>query len=150
VAGGPEPLRHRVLRRERLDGQESGDRIINEHDEAEEQEELYLVQWGRVRFELDGNTVDAPAGTFVYAEPGVKRTAFAEAPGTTIVVVGGTPGQVYEVSGWEVWMPFHVLYQEGKTRRPRTAPGRPSRAEGMRCRCTTSPAARRLPAARRT
>ena len=93
---------------------EAGDRIINEHDEADEQEELYLVQRGRARFELDGEQVDAPAGTFVFAEPGVKRTAFAEQPGTTIVVVGGTPGQAYEVSGWETWMPFHGLYEEKK------------------------------------
>jgi hypothetical protein len=93
---------------------DAGDRIINEHDEADEQEELYLVQSGRARFELDGEKVDAPAGTFVFAEPGVKRTAFAEEPGTTIVVVGGTPGQAYEVSGWETWMPFHALYQEEK------------------------------------
>jgi hypothetical protein len=93
---------------------DAGDRIINEHDEADEQEELYLVQSGRARFELDGEKVDAPAGTFVFAEPGVKRTAFAEEPGTTIVVVGGTPGQAYEVSGWETWMPFHALYQDEK------------------------------------
>jgi mannose-6-phosphate isomerase-like protein (cupin superfamily) len=90
----------------------AGDRIINEHDEADEQEELYLVQRGRARFEIDGENVDAPAGTFVFAEPGVKRTAFAEEAGTTVVVVGGTPGQAYEVSGWETWMPFHTLYQE--------------------------------------
>src|SRR5262249_54828270 len=94
---------------------ESGDRIINEHVEEEgEQEELYLVQNGRARFELDGETVDAPAGTFVFAPTGVKRTAFAEEAGTTIVVIGGTPGQAYEVSGWETWMPFHALYQEEK------------------------------------
>jgi mannose-6-phosphate isomerase-like protein (cupin superfamily) len=93
---------------------DAGDRIINEHDETDEQEELYLVQQGRARFELNGESVDAPAGTFVFAEPGVKRTAFAEEPGTTVVVVGGTPGQAYEVSGWETWMPFHGLYEEGK------------------------------------
>ena len=93
---------------------EAGDRVINEHDEADEQEELYLVQRGRARFELDGESVDAPAGTFVYAEPGVKRTAFAEEAGTTVVVMGGTPGQAYEVSGWEVWVPFHGLYEDGK------------------------------------
>ena len=65
---------------------EAGDRIINEHDEAEEDanEELYLVQRGRATFELDGERVDAPAGTLVFARPGVKRTAFAEEPGTTI------------------------------------------------------------------
>ena len=69
----------------------AGDRIINEHDEAEDedqQEELYLVQRGRATFELDGERVDAPAGTFVLARPGVKRTAFAEEPETTIVAIG--------------------------------------------------------------
>ena len=36
-------------------GREAGDRIINEHDEADDdQEELYVVQRGRAVFELDG------------------------------------------------------------------------------------------------
>jgi tetratricopeptide (TPR) repeat protein len=58
--------------------------------------------------------VDAPAGTFVFARPGVKRTAFAEEPGTTIVALGGTPGKAYEAFGWEIWAPLNHLYQEGK------------------------------------
>ena len=44
-------------------GREAGDRIINEHDEADteaeaegQQEELYFVQEGRARFELDGES----------------------------------------------------------------------------------------------
>ena len=97
--------------------QNTGDRIINEHDEAEDedqQEELYLVQRGRATFELDGERVDAPAGTFVLARPGVKRTAFAEEPGTTIIAIGGTPGQAYEASGWEIWGPLNRLYQAGE------------------------------------
>ena len=96
---------------------ETGDRIINEHDEADgddQQEELYFVQRGRAKFELDGEQVDAPEGTFVFARPGVKRTAFAEEPGTTVVALGGTPGKPYEVFGWEIWSPLHHLYQEGK------------------------------------
>jgi tetratricopeptide (TPR) repeat protein len=94
---------------------EQGDRIINEHDEADDkQEELYLVQRGRATFELDGERVDAPAGTFVFARPGVKRTAFAEEAGTTILSVGGTPGEAYEPSGWEVWAPFQPLYTAGE------------------------------------
>ena len=98
-------------------GHEAGGRIINEHDEAEDedqQEELYLVQRGRATFELDGERVDAPAGTFVLARPGVKRTAFAEEPGTTIIAIGGTPGQAYEASGWEIWGPLNRLYQAGE------------------------------------
>ena len=73
-----------------------GDRLINEHDESQEhdlQEELYLVQRGRATFELDGERVDAPAGTLVFVRPEVKRTAFAEEPETTLVAVGGTPGE---------------------------------------------------------
>src|SRR5690348_11895648 len=82
-------------------GRAVGDRIINEHDEAGEDEELYVVQTGRARFELDGQDVEARAGTLVYVGPGVKRTAFAEEPETTILVIGGTPGQAYEPDGWE-------------------------------------------------
>ena len=81
-----------------------GDRLINEHDESQEhdlQEELYLVQRGRATFELDGERVDAPAGTLVFARPAVKRTAFAEEPGTTIVAIGATPGKAYEYRGGE-------------------------------------------------
>jgi quercetin dioxygenase-like cupin family protein len=95
-------------------GKSAGDRLINEHDEAEEHEELYLVQQGRAAFELDGERVDAPAGTMVFARPGVKRTAFAEEPGTTIVAIGGTPGEVYQPSGFEVWLPITPLYEAGK------------------------------------
>jgi mannose-6-phosphate isomerase-like protein (cupin superfamily) len=73
-------------------GREAGDRIINEHDEEGEDEELYFVHSGRARFELDGEHVDAPAGTFVFARPGVKRTAFAQEAGTTILAAGATPG----------------------------------------------------------
>ena len=94
----------------------AGDRIINEHDESEPEsnEELYLVLQGRAVFELDGDRVDAPAGTFVFAPPGVKRTAFAEEPGTTIVALGGTPGKAYELTGWELWAPLRPLYESGE------------------------------------
>jgi tetratricopeptide (TPR) repeat protein len=94
---------------------DAGDRIINEHDEGEEngEEELYVVLTGRATFELDGKKVDAPEGTLVFAEPGVKRTAFAEEAGTTILAFGGQSGRAYEAFGWEVWMPLNALYQAG-------------------------------------
>jgi tetratricopeptide (TPR) repeat protein len=97
-------------------GQDAGDRIINEHDESRDgsNEEIYLVQRGRATLELDGERVDAPAGTLVFARPGVKRTAFAEEPGTTIVAIGGTPGRAYEPYGLEIWAPLHHLYQAGE------------------------------------
>jgi tetratricopeptide (TPR) repeat protein len=98
-------------------GHEAGDRIINEHDEDEEgdeQEELYLVQRGRASFELDGERIEAPADTLIFVRPGVKRTAFAEEPGTTIIALGGTPGKAYEPTGFEVWAPLALLYEAGE------------------------------------
>jgi mannose-6-phosphate isomerase-like protein (cupin superfamily) len=98
-------------------GHEAGDRIINEHDEADEaerEEELYFVHSGRARFELDGDRADAPAGTFVFVPPGVMRTAFAEEPSTTIVAIGGIPGRAYVPGGWEVWGPLRELYESGQ------------------------------------
>src|SRR5947209_12186238 len=79
---------------------DAGDRIINEHEESEpdSNEELYVVLRGRAVFELDGERVVAPAGTFVFARPGVKRTAFAEEPATTIVALGGTPSPAARAS----------------------------------------------------
>jgi len=97
-------------------GREVGDRIINEHDEADDdgEEELYLVQRGRTRFELDAEPVQAPAGTLVFVRPGVKRTAFAEEPDTTIIAIGGTPGRAYEPTGFELWAPIVPLYNAGE------------------------------------
>ena len=96
-------------------GRDVGDRIINEHDESEPDahEELYLVMRGRAVFELDGDRVSAPMGSFVFVPPGVKRTAFAEEPETTLIALGGTPGKAYEADGWELWAPLNPLYEAG-------------------------------------
>ncbi|HLY50586.1 MAG TPA: hypothetical protein VKR21_15445 [Solirubrobacteraceae bacterium] len=94
-------------------GRQAGDEIINEHDESGDmdgQEELYFVQRGRASFELDGERVDAPADTFVFVAPGVKRRAVAEEPGTTILALGGTPGKAYVPTGYELWAPLAPLY----------------------------------------
>ena len=48
------------------------------------------------------------------ARPGVKRTAFAEEPETTIIALGATPGKAYEPVGWELWAPLNALYQKGE------------------------------------
>ena len=95
---------------------EAGDRLINEHDENQPggPEELYVVVNGHARFELDSESVDAPTGTLVFAKPGVKRTAFAEEAGTTLVAIGATAGEAYEPFGWELWAPLHADFQAGK------------------------------------
>jgi len=92
-------------------GPAAGDRVITEHDEP--QEELYLVHQGHAVFEIDGERMDAPAGTFVFVRPGVKRTAFAEEPQTTIIATGGSPGHAFEPDGWEIWITLRPLYDAG-------------------------------------
>jgi quercetin dioxygenase-like cupin family protein len=82
---------------------EDGGQIIGEHEEASGQahEELYVVVSGRATFTLDGEEVDAPAGTLVHvADPAVKRGATGE-EGTTILVVGAKPGEAFTPSTWE-------------------------------------------------
>jgi mannose-6-phosphate isomerase-like protein (cupin superfamily) len=109
----------------------AGERILNEHDEAGDAEELYLVHRGRATFELDGERVDAPAGTFVFVRPGVMRTAFAEEPGTTILAIGGTPGEAYEPAGWSCGCQSRPCSTRGGTPKLPIAPGssrRPDRS----------------------
>lgn len=91
-----------------------GDRLVPEHREDEGCEELYVVLRGRARFEIDGETVDAPQGTLVLVRPEGDRTAFAEEAGTTVLAVGGTLGRPYEVGGWEVWAEFQPAYEAGE------------------------------------
>jgi hypothetical protein len=79
--------------------------LINEHDESGSgQEELYIVLDGTATFEVDGETVDAPAGTFVFAPPESRRKATGKG---TVLAVGATPGEAYQAIDWgEAW-PFH-------------------------------------------
>jgi len=87
-----------------------GDRLMPEHEEDEGSEELYIVLRGHARFEIDGNTVDAPQGTLVFVQPLVDRTAYAEEPQTVVLAVGSTVGKPYEAGGWEVWADFDPAY----------------------------------------
>ncbi len=74
---------------------EAGQDVVEEHSEERlGHEELYVVVAGRATFVLDGDEVDVPAGS------AVKRYARAEEPGTTVLALGGKPGQ-HEVSAWE-------------------------------------------------
>jgi hypothetical protein len=79
--------------------------LVNDHDEASTgQEELYVVLDGHATFEIDGETIDAPPGTFVYVGPEVRRKATGEG---TVLAVGATPGEAYQAVDWgEAWS-FH-------------------------------------------
>jgi mannose-6-phosphate isomerase-like protein (cupin superfamily) len=94
----------------------AGDLIVDEHDEGDPtaDEELFLVLRGHAVFELEGDQVDAPAGTLVFAPPGTTRRAIAEDAGTMIMLIEGTPGRAYEPRGWELWAPLAPLYGSGE------------------------------------
>ena len=85
----------------------AGDRVIEEHDEIGgsgpgRHQELYIVLAGRATFTVDGDEVDAPAGTFVFiGEPDVRRGAVAAEGATTVIAIGGRPGEPFSVSPWE-------------------------------------------------
>jgi len=76
--------------------------LINDHDESGSgQEELYVVLDGNATFEVDGQTIDAPAGTFLAVPPGVRRKATGEG---TILAIGAKPGEAYQAIDWgEAW-----------------------------------------------
>jgi hypothetical protein len=79
--------------------------LIGEHDETgSRQEELYIVLDGSATFEIDGETVDAPAGTFLAIPPESRRRATGDG---TVLVIGAQPGEAYQALDWgEAW-PFH-------------------------------------------
>jgi mannose-6-phosphate isomerase-like protein (cupin superfamily) len=82
---------------------EDGGALIGEHTEVDtNHEELYVVSTGHATFTLDGEALEAPAGTFVYVrDPAVTRSAVARDRGTTVLAFGGTPGEAFSVSEWE-------------------------------------------------
>jgi hypothetical protein len=82
---------------------EAGDDVVEPHtEEGTGHEELYFVARGSATFTLDGETVPAPAGTYVFLpDPSVRRHAVADEPGTTVLSFGGWRDRPFEVSGWE-------------------------------------------------
>jgi tetratricopeptide (TPR) repeat protein len=96
-------------------GAEAGDLVVEEHDEAGlGHEELYLVVTGRAAFEIAGERVDVPAGSMVFLpEPGDRRVAHAEEAGTTVLAVGGPPGEPYTPSAWEWYFLANEAYRRG-------------------------------------
>jgi hypothetical protein len=79
--------------------------LISEHDESGSgQEELYIVLEGNATFEVDGEMVDAPAGTFVFVRSESRRKATGDG---TVLALGATPGEAYQALDWgEAWA-FH-------------------------------------------
>ena len=84
----------------------TGDEVVEDHTESQlGHEEIYAVMSGHATFTVDGDEVDAPAGTLVYLDdPAQRRSAVATEPNTTVLAIGGRPG-LHEVSAWEYFFP---------------------------------------------
>jgi tetratricopeptide (TPR) repeat protein len=85
---------------------DDGEHVVEEHDErgggAGGHQELYVVVAGRARFTVAGDEINAGSGTLVFVrDPAARRAAVAAADGTTVLVVGGTPGAAFRPSPWE-------------------------------------------------
>ena len=92
---------------------EVGQDVVEEHDEERlGHEELYVVLAGRAMFVLDGDEVDVPAGSAVFLrDPKVRRYARAEEAGTTVLALGGKPGQ-HEISAWEYFFAAYAYAED--------------------------------------
>jgi len=123
-----------------------GGRVIEEHDElsagAGRHEELYFVARGHAVFILDGEEVDAPAGTFIFiSDPAVRRGAVGREEGTTVLVVGGVPGKAFQASPWEAWLEASPHLEAGEPERGieifertlATYPGNPNVLYNLAC-----------------
>jgi mannose-6-phosphate isomerase-like protein (cupin superfamily) len=97
---------------------DEGQPIVAEHTETQaltgRHQELYCVVSGRATFTVDGEEVDASAGTIVFVgDPGTRRAAFAREDGTTVLVVGAPAEEAYTVGRWEPMAGFFDFYTEG-------------------------------------
>jgi mannose-6-phosphate isomerase-like protein (cupin superfamily) len=81
---------------------EAGDTLTHDHDEVgTRHEELFLIVSGHATYRVDGEEIDAPAGTFLYVpDPATVRGVVALEAGTTMFVIGGEPG-AYTPSDWD-------------------------------------------------
>jgi hypothetical protein len=120
--------------------QESGAEVVEPHSESSDHEELYFVARGRATFTLDGEEVDAPAGTYVFVpDPRTHRAAVAVEAGTTVLSFGGPP--TFTPSAWEwAWRADEAVRQEDRPRAREllaegfaTHPGHPSLLYALAC-----------------
>jgi tetratricopeptide (TPR) repeat protein len=97
----------------------AGQRVLEEHSERDNHQEMYVVLRGRATFTLGDDEVDAPAGTIVYAQPNTKRGAIAAEDGTAVLAVGAKPGVVFEPSLWEEVFAANAYADQGDVEKGR-------------------------------
>jgi hypothetical protein len=100
---------------------EAGVDVVEPHTEDPRlgHEELYFVHTGIARFTIDGDTFDAPAGTYVFVpDTASHRYAVAQEAGTTVLSFGGPA--VFEPSAWEWYFRAEALIDKGDLAGART------------------------------
>jgi mannose-6-phosphate isomerase-like protein (cupin superfamily) len=100
---------------------DAGEGLVPEHAEDSDNEELYVVVKGSARFTVDGEEVEAPAGTLLHLQPGENRVAVSEAPGTIVVAIGATVGKPFEPQGWTSFVVADHYRREGRIEDARAA-----------------------------
>jgi len=93
---------------------DAGEQLIPPHEEDSGNEELYVVVSGLATFTVGDEPQRAIAGTLVFVEPGVFRTAVAEEDGTIVFVVGATIGEAFDGGGWDTFAVADSLRQAGR------------------------------------
>jgi hypothetical protein len=95
-----------------------GEPLIEDHTELEGgtagHEELYLVLEGVAGFVVDGEHVEAPAGTLVFVrDAGVRRRAEAVQAPATVLAIGAPAGEAFVPAAWEFYRAAQPLAGEG-------------------------------------
>jgi mannose-6-phosphate isomerase-like protein (cupin superfamily) len=68
-----------------------------EHDHSEDgQEEVYVALSGRGEIEIDGERFEFEPETMIRVSSGTKRKVWPGDEGLRVLIVGATPGQLYE------------------------------------------------------
>lgn len=80
--------------------------LTHDHTEVDDagtrHEELFVILSGHATYRVDGEEIDAPAGTFLYVrDPETTRGVVAREAGTVMLALGAEPGVVYTPSEWD-------------------------------------------------
>ena len=91
-------------------------RLFGEHAQTEPaadgHEIVYIVASGHATFTVDGEEVDAPAGTVVFIrDPAVRRSAVAKTEGTEVIYVGGRRGEAFRLPPGQAIAEFFPLHE---------------------------------------
>jgi quercetin dioxygenase-like cupin family protein len=81
---------------------ESGQVVESHSEQQSEQEEIYFVLRGRVRFTVADDEHELGPGQLVFVrDPQLRRGAVALTDDAAVLALGGKPGEPYQVSAWE-------------------------------------------------